>query len=304
MAQASLTRYAWLSAAAAVATIGLKTWAYVLTGSVGLLSDALESGVNLASALMAVMMLTIAARPADEDHPHGHDKAEYFSSGVEGAAILIAAIAIAWSAVLRLLDPQPLEQLGLGLGISVLASGINLAVSVVLMRAGRRHESITLQADAQHLMTDVWTSAGVIVAVALVAATGWLLLDPLIALAVAAHILWTGVRLVAGSVSGLMDAALPPAEQQAVQAVLDRYKRERGMDWHALRTRVSGSRRFLSVHVLVPGAWTVQQGHDLLEDLERDLRGQLRRLTVLTHLEPLEDEVSFRDTGLDREEHA
>lgn len=302
MASTSLTRYAWLSAGAAVMTIALKTWAYQLTGSVGLLSDALESLVNLASALMAVTMLAIAARPADEDHPHGHDKAEYFSSGVEGAVILLAALAIGWAAVGRLLNPQPLVQVSLGLAITVVASAINFVVSRVLRTAGKRHDSITLQADAHHLMTDVWTSAGVVVGVALVMFTGWLALDPLMALAVAAHIVWTGVRLITESVSGLMDAALPAVEQEAVQEVLDRYKRERGIDWHALRTRAAGSRRFLTVHILVPGAWTVHRGHDLLEDLERELRARLRRLTVLTHLEPIEDKSSWDDTGLDRDE--
>ena len=301
MSRPSLTRYAWLSVAAALATIGLKTVAYQLTGSVGLLSDALEALVNLGSALMALAMLTIAARPADEDHPHGHDKAEYFSSALEGAAILLAAVLIAMAAVPRLLDPQPLEQLGIGLALSLAATAINFAVSRVLLAAGRRHDSITLQADAHHLMTDVWTSVGIVLALVLVHLSGWLVLDALIALAVALHIAWVGLRLLIASVDGLMDAALPAPEQAAVQGLLDRYKREHGIEWHALRTRASGSRRFVSVHVLVPGAWTVQQGHDLLERLETEMGRNLKRLTVLTHLEPLEDQASWHDQGLDRE---
>lgn len=302
MNRSSLTRYAWLAVAAAVVTIALKAAAYLVTGSVGLLSDALESLVNLASALMAMMMLTIAARPADAEHPYGHDKAEYFSSGVEGAAILVAAACIAVAAVGRLLHPQPIEQIGLGLGISVAASLINLGTARVLMAAGQRHDSITLKADAHHLMTDVWTSAGVVAAVALVKLTGWLVLDPLVALLVAANIVWSGLRLIITSVSGLMDAALPPPELAAVHELLNRYKQEEGIEWHALRTRVAGSRRFVTVHILVPGAWTVQRGHDLLERLETEMSQRLKRLTVLTHLEPLEDEVSWDDTKLERDE--
>ncbi|MEK6805691.1 MAG: cation diffusion facilitator family transporter [Pseudomonadota bacterium] len=302
MARASLVRYAWLSVAAAVTTIALKLWAWQLTGSVGLLSDGLESFVNLGSALMAMIMLTIAARPADEDHPHGHDKAEYFSSGVEGAAILVAAVLIAIAALPRLWNPQPLEQVGLGLGISVIATLINFATARVLRAAGNQHESVTLQADAHHLMTDVWTSAGVMAAVGLVSLTGWLVLDPLIALAVAAHIVWVGLRLMTASVGGLMDAALPPPELKAVEALLNRYKREHRIDWHALRTRAAGSRRFVTVHILVPGAWSVQRGHDLVEKLETEMCQLLKRLTVLTHLEPIEDAVSWQDMGLERDE--
>lgn len=304
MSRVSLIRYAWLSVAAAITVIVLKTVAYRITGSVSLLSDALESLVNLGSGLMAMTMLSIAARPADADHPHGHDKAEYFSSGVEGAAILVAAVFIVFAAVPRLLHPQPLDQIGLGLGISVVATLINFFVARVLINAGRTHDSITLQADAHHLMTDVWTSVGVILAVALVKLTGWLVLDPLIALAVAAHIVWTGLRLVTASVDGLMDKALPPPEQKALEALLNRYKSEHRIAWHALRTRAAGSRRFVTVHILVPGAWSVQRGHELVEKLESEMCQRLKRLTVTTHLEPIEDEVSWRDTGLERNENA
>ena len=296
----SLRRFAWLSIAAAVATIALKALAYLLTGSVGLLSDALESFVNLAGALMALAMLSLAARPPDANHAYGHGKAEYFSSGVEGGLILIAAISIAVAAVDRLLHPRPLEQLGLGLTISVVASLVNFGVSVVLMRAAKQYDSITLRANAHHLMTDVWTSAGVLVGVGAVAVTGWLWLDPLVALAVAANIVWTGVRIVHASILGLMDTALPAAELAAITAVLDRYAGDE-VRYHALRTRQAGPRRFVSVHVLVPGAWSVMRGHDLLERIEADIREALPLVSVLTHLEPLEDPAAHDDLDLDRD---
>jgi cation diffusion facilitator family transporter len=295
----SLRRYAWLSIAAAVATIALKAVAYLVTGSVGLLSDALESFVNLAGALMALWMLSLAARPPDANHAYGHGKAEYFSSGVEGGLILIAAISIAVAAVDRLLHPRALEQVGIGLGISVIASVINLGVSLVLMRAARQYDSITLKANAHHLMTDVWTSAGVLLGVGAVVLTGWLWLDPVVALAVAANIVWTGTRIVHASVQGLMDVALPQQEQDAIKAVLDRYAGEE-VHYHALRTRQSGPRRFVSVHILVPGAWSVMQGHDLVEKIEADLRAALPLVSVLTHLEPLEDPAAHADLDLDR----
>jgi cation diffusion facilitator family transporter len=296
----SLRRYAWLSIAAAVATIALKAFAYLVTGSVGLLSDALESFVNLAGALMALWMLSLAARPPDANHAYGHGKAEYFSSGVEGGLILIAAISIAVTAVDRLLNPRPLEQVGLGLGVSVVASAINLGVSLVLMRAARQYDSITLKANAHHLMTDVWTSAGVLLGVGLVVLTGWLWLDPVVALAVAANIVWTGTRIVHDSVQGLMDVALPSDEQEKIRSVLDSYVGDE-VHYHALRTRQSGPRRFVSVHILVPGAWSVMQGHQLVERIEADLRAALPLLSVLTHLEPLEDPAAHDDLELDRD---
>lgn len=296
-----LVRYAWLSIAAALATIVLKLAAYALTDSVGLLSDALESVVNLAGAVMALCMLVIAARPPDDDHAHGHDKAEYFSSGVEGTLILIAAAGIAWAAFERLRAPRPLEQIGAGLAVSITASAINFAVARVLLRVGRRERSITLEADAQHLMTDVWTSVGVVTAVGLVALTGWQRLDPIVALLVAANIVFTGVGLVRRSTLGLLDTALPPAQQDSVRTVLDRYAAN-GVQYHALRTRQAGARRFVSVHVLVPGEWTVQRGHDLLERMEAEIRSALPGASVLTHLEPKEDASSWEDQALDRAE--
>jgi cation diffusion facilitator family transporter len=299
MSQPDLRRYAWLSIAAALATILLKSGAWWLTGSVGLLSDAIESLVNLSGALMALWMLTIAAQPADDDHFYGHGKAEYFSSGFEGLLILAAAIGIGWAAVERLLHPQALEQIGVGLGISVIASIINLLTALVLLRAGREHRSITLEADAHHLLTDVWTSVGVILGVAAVWLTGWLWLDPLLALLVAANIIWTGVRLVSRSAAGLMDAALPTDQQAALGAVMETHRRQ-GIDFHALWTRQAGARVFISVHVLVPGRWTVQQGHDLVERIEAEMRAALPHAHVLTHLEPIEDPRSQEDQTLDR----
>jgi len=299
----SLTRFAWLSIGAALATMGLKSVAYLLTGSVGLLSDAMESLVNLAGALMALSMLTVAARPADEDHPYGHGKAEYFSAGVEGTLILIAAASIAYAAVQRLLHPRALEQLGLGLAVSVLASLLNLVVALILLKAAKAHRSATLHANGHHLMTDVWTSAGVLVGVGAVALTGWQRLDPIVAIAVAVNIVWTGSRIVRDSVYGLMDAALPASEQQTVRNLLEPYAQE-GVLYHALRTRQSGARRFVSLHVLVPGEWTVQQGHDTLERIEADIRRALPPVTVFTHLEPVDDPAAMNDHELHRDDPA
>jgi cation diffusion facilitator family transporter len=301
--RAHLTRYAWLSIAAACLTIGMKSAAYFLTGSVGLLSDALESLVNLAGAVMALAMLTIAARPADEDHAYGHTKAEYFSSGFEGALILVAAVMITVTAVRRLISPEPLEQVGLGLVISIAASLVNLGVALVMLPAAKRYNSITLEADARHLLTDVWTSVGVIIGVALVAITGWLRLDPLVALIVAANIIWTGVRIIRKSIRGLMDIAIPIEEQDALRKVLEPYE-QTGVQFHALRTRQSASRRFISFHVLVPGEWSVHQGHQLLENIEADIRNAIPEVTVFTHLESLEDPASWNDSALDRTQPA
>jgi cation diffusion facilitator family transporter len=302
MPSASLTRFAWLSIAAALLTIALKSSAYLLTGSVGLLSDAVESLVNLAGALMALAMLTIAVRPADEDHAYGHSKAEYFSSGVEGILILIAAVSIGVTAVHRFFTPKPLEQLGLGLAVSVVASLVNLVVALLLLKASKRYNSITLQANAQHLLTDVWTSGGVLIGVGAVALTGWQQLDPLVALLVAGNIIWAGIRIVRSSVLGLMDTALPTEEQAAIQQVLDQYSQANGVEFHALLTRQAGMRRFVSVHVLVPGAWTVQQGHELVERIEADLRQVVPNMTAFTHLESLNDPASWHDITLDRVE--
>jgi len=296
----SLTKFAWLSIGAAITTIVLKTGSYFLTGSVGLLSDAIESLVNLAGAIMALIMLTIAARPADKDHVYGHSKAEYFASVTEGILILGAAISIMVTAVQRLIDPQPLEQLGIGLAVSIAASLINFIVSRILMRAGKKSHSISLEADAHHLMTDVWTSVGVIGGVAIAGVTGWNILDPIIAIRVAINIIWTGFQLVRRSVSGLMDEALPESDQQKIKEVMDKY-REKGVDFHALRTRQAAARRFMSVHVLVPGDTSVHDAHHIVEDFENDIRKTLGGvITVFTHIEPAEDELSMDDMYLDR----
>lgn len=297
--RAFLRRYAWISIAAALVTIALKAGAYLLTGSVGLLSDAVESLVNLAGALMAFWMLTVAAREPDEEHAFGHGKAEYFSGGVEGALILVAAISIALAAVDRLLSPRPLEQIGLGLAVSVVAALVNLVVSRTLMDAGRRFQSVTLEADGRHLQTDVLTTGGVVIALAGVSVTGWQRLDPIIGLVVAANIACTGVRVVRESIGGLMDTALPPEDRDRLRAVIDHHATD-GIQFHALRTRRSGARTFVALHVLVPGDWTVHRGHQLLEDIEADIRAALPGVTVFSHLESLEDPASWDDQQLDR----
>lgn len=294
----SIKRYAWLSIGAALFTIALKLIAYFLTNSVGLLSDALESFINLAGAVMALAMLSIALRPADEDHAYGHNKAEYFSSGIEGLLIFIAAIFIGIASVKRFFDPQPLEQVGIGLIVSVGASLINLFVAIILFRAAKRYNSITLEADAKHLMTDVWTSAGVLVGVGAVVITGWNRLDPIIAFLVACNIVWSGIAIVRKSVAGLMDKALPPAEQNLINDVLDKYRKS-GIEFHALLTRQAASRQFVSFHVLVPGKWSVFEGHLLLEKIENDLKGVLPGIILSTHLEPLEDPTSYNDIRFD-----
>jgi cation diffusion facilitator family transporter len=295
-----LERFAWLSVAAAVATIALKTTAWWLTGSVGLLSDALESLINLAAALLALSMLRLAASPPDADYPYGLSKAEYFSAGIEGALIVVAAGGIVWTALPRLMAPRPLDMPLAGLGLTLVASAINFAVALVLIRKGREQHSITLEADGKHLMTDVWTSAGVIVGVALVYLTGWLLLDPLVALAVAVHILWTGFGLVRRSVRGLLDSAISLEEQNEVTKLFKEYSRRYGVSFHALRTRQAGARRFVSFHLLVPDAWSVAQAHQLSEEIEARIRSMVPNAGVFTHIEPISDPASYNDEGLDR----
>jgi cation diffusion facilitator family transporter len=292
MNRSSLTRFAWLSISAAILTIGLKTAAYLITGSVGLLSDAIESLVNLAGAIMALSMLTIAARPADEDHTYGHSKAEYFSSGVEGTLIVLAAVSIAVTAIPRFFHPVPLEQVGLGLAVSVAAALVNLGVALILLRAAKKHESITLKANAHHLLTDVWTSVGVVAGVGAVVLTGWQRLDPAVALIVAGNIVWSGFGIVRDSVAGLMDTSLPPEELKIVRDILDQLSRQHGIQCHDLRTRQAGNSRFVSLHVLVPGTWTVHRGHELAERIESDIRSALRDVEVITHLESLDGPAS------------
>lgn len=299
-ASTELERYAWLSIAAALATITLKTLAWWLTGSVGLLSDALESIVNLAAALLALTMLRVAASPPDENHPYGFSKAEYFAAGIEGALIVLAAAGILASAIPRLVEPQPIQAPLLGLALSAAASGINLGVGMLLIRVGRREHSIALEADGHHLMTDVWTSAGVILGVALVFLTGWLRLDPLVALAVAVHIVWIGLRLMRRSWKGLLDAAISIEDTGEVTRLFTEYSRRYGVSFHALRTRQAGARRFISFHFLVPDAWTVAQAHQLSEEIEARIRSMVPNAAVFTHIEPISDPSSYDDQELDR----
>jgi cation diffusion facilitator family transporter len=291
-----LTRFAWLAIATAVTTITLKSGAYLVTGSIGLLSDAAESVVNLVAAVVALIALKVSVRPADAGHHYGHGKAEYFSAGLEGLMIFVAAGVILFSAVQRLIHPVALESVGIGLAIATVAAAINGAVGLLLIRTGRAHRSVTLTADGKHLMTDVWTSAGVIVAVMLVGLTGWERLDPIVAVLVGLNILVTGSRLVAQSVRSLLDAALPPEDLAELTSVLDRF-RSVEIDFHDLRTRESGRQRFVSLHLLVPGDWTVHQGHGLAEDVEAAVRAALPDTAVATHLEPRESTGVCQDRG-------
>ncbi len=292
--RAGLTRYAWVSIAAAVATIGLKFGAYLLTGSVGLLSDALESLVNLVAAIGALLALIVSARPANEHYHFARTKAEYLSAVVEGVMIFVAAVFIILSSVRRFLDPQPLENVGVGLGISIVAAVLNGAVAMLLLRAGRRERSVTLVADGRHLLTDVWTSVGVVVGVLLVAVTGILRLDPVIALLVGLNIIWTGYRLISSSVGGLLDRALDPDKQAVIDETLAEFSTEE-VRFHAVRTREAGHRSYVTMHVLVPGSWSVARGHDLAESVERRLRERLQSVDVATHLEPIEDPRAYEE---------
>lgn len=295
-----LERFARLSIGAALATIALKATAWWITGSVGLLSDALESLVNLAAAFLALWMLRLAAAPPSEEHAYGFSKAEYFSAGIEGGLIVFAAAGILFAAIPRFVEPQPLDMPALGLGLTAVATAINFAVARSLIGAGKRFHSITLEADGRHLMTDVWTSLGVFAGVALVYATGLYWLDPLVALAVALHIVWAGAMLVRRSVKGLLDAAISPVDKNEVTRLFGEYSRRYGVSFHALRTRQAGARRFLSFHMLVPDAWTVSQAHKLCEELEERIRSLVPNASIDTHIEPISDPASYDDQGLDR----
>lgn len=289
-----LSRFAWLSIAAAVTTIVLKTAAWLLTGSVGLLSDAAESVVNLIAAIVALIALKVSIKPPDWNHNFGHSKAEYFSAAVEGTLIFVAAAVIVVSAVDRFLHPQGLENVGFGLVVSVVASLINGGVAWVLTRNGRRRRSMTLVADGKHLFTDVVTSVGVIVGVGLVYLTGWQRLDPIVAFLVGINVMVTGARLVGRSGEGLMDISLPKEDNDAIRDFLAEHSSER-VRFHAMRTREAGYRRFLEFHMLVPGSWTVQHGHDVMEDLIDEMLEKWPELRVMGHLEPIEDPRSYED---------
>ncbi len=302
MAKPSLRKFVYLSIAAAVATISIKFSAYLLTNSVGLLSDALESCVNLVAAVVALIMLNLAEKPADEEHAYGHNKAEYFSSAVEGGLIVLAAFCIIWSAVPRIIHPQPLENIGMGLLVAVGASVINLVVSMVLTRTGKKNHSITLEADGKHLMTDVITSGGVLLGIGLVKVTGWIILDAIVAIGVAINIIWTGYLLMRRSALGLLDTAIPQKERDQINHILEAYRKQ-NMEFHSLMTRQSGQRKFISFHLLVPREWTIQQGHNLVEKVENDIRNLFpgTLTTVLIHIEPFEDPASMLDIDLDRQ---
>lgn len=295
----ALRRYALLSVAAAVLTIGMKTAAYLVTGSVGLLSDALESGVNLLTAVTAYFSIWYSARPADETHTFGHEKIEFFASGLEGAFIFLAGVGTAMYAIQRLLNPQPLESLELGTAIALLATIVNLIVARILLRVGRRQNSIVLQADGHHLMTDVFTSGGIIVGIALVTATGVLALDPVVAIVVGLNILGTGVGLMRRSFNGLMDHALPPAEQQKLRDTI-RAALPPGMDFHALRTRQAGPRAFAEFHLLVAGKMSVREAHDMAHRVEDKLAEVMPGIVVTIHVEPIDEAASWEAVELAR----
>jgi cation diffusion facilitator family transporter len=295
-----LERYAWLSVAAALATLTIKWAAWWITGSVGLLSDALEAFVNLGAALLALWMLRLAASPPDEKHPHGLSKAEYFAAGIEGTLIVLAAGGIIASALPRLVNPQPIQAPAFGLALSALATVINLGVALVLMRAGREQRSITLEADGQHLMTDVWTSVGVLAGVGLVWMSGWLLLDALVGAAVGVYIIWAGVGLMRRSVVGLLDAAISGEDRREIDKLFAEYSRRYGVSFHAVRTRQAGARQFVTFHLLVPDAWTVARAHGLSEEIESRIRSLVPNASLLTHIEPISDPASYDDQQLDR----
>ncbi|MDQ3635039.1 MAG: cation diffusion facilitator family transporter [Acidobacteriota bacterium] len=300
MKKKPLSLYAWLSVVAVIVTILLKTSVYFYTNSVGLLSDALESIINLAAAILAVWMIKIAERPPDDNHEFGHDKAEYFSSGIEGTLITLAALGIIVTAVPRLFSPQPVENIGIGLSISFVAALINLIVGQILIKVGKENDSIVLEADGHHLMTDVWTSVGIFVAIGVVALTDWFILDPFIALIVAVNISWMGYKLIRRSVLGLMDTVIDVDSAKKATEVLNKYKSEIGIDYHAFRTRKSGARKFIYFHLLVPDEWTVKKGHDLAEEIELKILQKIPHSAVFIHLEPLEDPTSFNDVELFR----
>lgn len=289
-----LSRFAWLSIAAAVVTITLKTVAWQLTGSVGLLSDAAESVVNLVAAVAVLIALRVAAMPADKNHHFGHAKAEYFSAALEGMMIFVAALVILYTSVERFLNPRPIENVGIGLAVSVVASVVNGVVAFILVRAGRRYRSLTLTADGKHLYTDVWTSVGVITGVIVVALTGIDRLDPVIAFLVGLNIIWTGWKLIRESTEGLMDVALSKEENRGIAEILAQFV-SKDVHFHALRTRVSGHHRFAEVHVLVPGEWSVQRGHDLVEEVEAAIHAEFADLSITCHMEPAEDPRAYGD---------
>ena len=293
-----LRKYAWLAIATAVVTVLLKGSAWVVTGSVGLLSDAAESLVNLVAAIVALVSLTIAARPADDDHHFGHGKAEYFSAALEGIMVFVAAASIIYLGIERLLAPRPLEAVGIGLAISAVAAALNGIVGRIQIDVGTRHRSITLRDDGKHLMTDVYTTVGVVLGLGLAWLTGWLWLDPVIAILVGLNILVTGYRLISESTAGLMDGSLSTEDNARILAILEARTEKGRIEFHAVRTRESGARQFMEMHMLVPGDWSVQRGHDAMEDLVDEIVAAFPAMRVTGHLEPIADPRSYEDMSL------
>ncbi|HBG40990.1 MAG TPA: cation-efflux pump [Porphyromonadaceae bacterium] len=300
MYSTSLKKYLYLSIAAAIVTITLKFGAYLATGSMGLYSDALESLVNLFAAIVALIMFTVSQKPADKGHVYGHGKAEYFSSAIEGALILVAAFSIIYSAIQRIITPHPIEKISIGIIISFIATLVNFIVGRILIYNGKKNKSMVLEADGKHLMTDVWTSIGVIAGIFVVKVTGLVIFDPVIAIAVAINIIYTGYKLVSRSASELMDASIPVEDLNKITLYLDSLK-EKDITYHSLRTREAGRRKFISMHLLVPGEWTVKEGHDHADMVEESIEDMFEEpVTVTTHLEPVEDPASMKDIGIDR----
>lgn len=300
MEKRSLSKYAWVSVFAAIVTIGLKISVYLYTNSVSFLSDALESFINLAVAILAVWIIKVSERPPDDDHEFGHDKAAYFSSGTEGTLILLASIGIVVAAIPRLFAPQPITNIGIGLALSAIAAAINCWVGLLLIKVGKENDSIVLEADGRHLMTDVWTSVGIFIAIGIVGFTDWIILDPIIALVVAVSIGWTGYKLIRRSVLGLMDTVIDEESAEKATEILEDYRQAYGIDFHAFRTRKSGARKFIYFHLLVPDDWTVKRGHDLAEEIELKMLDKIPYSAIFVHLEPLEDPASFEDIKLFR----
>lgn len=299
MDKLSSGKLAGISITASLFTIVLKLCAFFLTNSVSLLSDALESFVNLLAATITFFMVRLANKPADETHPYGHSKAEYISSVAEGFFIMIAAAAIIITAIQRLLHPAALEKPGFGLAFSIVASLINLVVGLMLIKNGKKRNSVALEADGHHLMTDVYTTVGVLVGLVIVYTTRLFILDPIIAIIVGLNIISAGFSIVQKSLAGFMDSSIEKGYLKFIKNTFTEYK-SRNMMFHGLRTRRSGSRKFISFHVLVPGEWSVQKAHSLVEEIEKKLRDSIPQTTITTHIEPLEDPLSWGDAGLDR----
>jgi cation diffusion facilitator family transporter len=285
-----LKKLLWLSVLVAVLTITIKTYAWYLTDSVGLLSDAMESFVNLASAVFALLMVSVAETPADEDHPYGHHKAEYFSSGFEGVLIMGAAIGIIWAAISRFMSPKPVEALSVGIALAVLSSAMNAALAYVMFKVAKEHRSIALEADARHLVVDVWTSAGVVIGLLAVYLTGWYALDPCIAILIAINILREGVDLIWQSSSGLMDEAVEPEVKAQIEAVLAEFSNYQGVQQNLrfdhITTRRAGQRRFVDMHMHMPGEWTLEQAATLRGNVEKSLMSAVPGLRASIQLLP------------------